>query len=228
MVQKSTALNAIYPPCVEPEACSSAVGWHWNTHTQLLNKNIVFFVCSRIVKTFLLQVKNTLFLFENFTIIYFWLHLYILRRSPADPTTPIVCLSKCHSVPPSIFVWFIPFQVFLIWCISALIDRSVALQPWRAKTDWRGWSQMAVQVALWLERLSLNLNFSFLNRILLLLISSSYPIVLTRLGGPHSRPYTSRKISRVEPGIKSGTSWMAVRRANHYTKQAVSYIVLNM
>ena len=36
--------------------------------------------------------------------------------------------------------------------------------------------------------LSLNFNFSFLNRISLLLISSSYPIVLTRLGGPRSRP----------------------------------------
>ena len=23
-------LNAIYPPCVEPEAQNSAVGWHWN------------------------------------------------------------------------------------------------------------------------------------------------------------------------------------------------------
>ena len=44
---------------------------------------------------------------------------------------------------------------------------------------------MAVEGALWLaKRLSLNLNFSFLNRILLFLISSSYPIVLTRLSGP--------------------------------------------
>ena len=47
------------------------------------------------------------------------------------------------------------------------------------------------------KTLSLNLNFSFLNWISLLLTSSSYPIVLTRLGGPHSGPYTSRKISRV-------------------------------
>ena len=23
---------AIYPPCTEPEARNSAVGWHWNTH----------------------------------------------------------------------------------------------------------------------------------------------------------------------------------------------------
>ena len=55
-----------------------------------------------------------------------------------------------------------------------------------------------IQGALWLaKRLSLNLNVSFLNRILLLLVSSSYPIVLTRLGEPRSRPYTSRIISRV-------------------------------
>ena len=45
--------------------------------------------------------------------------------------------------------------------------KSVALQPRRAKTDWSGCCQMAVQGA---KRLSLNLNFSFLNRISLLLI----------------------------------------------------------
>ena len=47
------------------------------------------------------------------------------------------------------------------------------------------------------KALYLNLNFNFLNRILLLLISCRYPIVLTRLGGPRSRSYTTRKISRV-------------------------------
>ena len=68
---------------------------------------------------------------------------------------------------------------------------SVALQPRRAKTDWSGCCQMAVQGALWFTKsLSLNLNFSFLNRISLLVISNSYPVVLTRLGGPRSRPYT--------------------------------------
>ena len=42
---------------------------------------------------------------------------------------------------------------------------------------------------MWLaKRVSLNLNFSFLNRISLLLILSSYPIVLTRLGGPVPDP----------------------------------------
>ena len=53
---------------------------------------------------------------------------------------------------------------------------------------------MAVQRALWLaKRLSLNLNFSFLNRISLLLISNSYPIVLTRLGGPVPDPILPEK-----------------------------------
>ena len=89
--------------------------------------------------------------------------------------------------------------------------KSVALQPRRAKTDWSGCCQMAVQGAFWLTKLlSLNLNFSFINRISLLLISSSYPIALMRLGGARSRP-----------GIKLDTSWMAVRHANHYSKQAV-------
>ena len=44
------------------------------------------------------------------------------------------------------------------------------------------------------KAISLNLNFSFLNRISLLLTSSSYQIFLTKLGGHRSRPYTSRKI----------------------------------
>ena len=55
---------------------------------------------------------------------------------------------------------------------------------------------MAVQGALWLaKRLSLNLIFSFLIRISLLLLSSSDPIGLTRLGRLRSRPYwpSSRK-----------------------------------
>ena len=46
------------------------------------------------------------------------------------------------------------------------------------------------------KALYLNLNFSFLNQILLLLISSNYPITLTSLDGPCSRPYTSRKFIR--------------------------------
>ena len=54
--------------------------------------------------------------------------------------------------------------------------------------------------------------------------SSSYSFVLTRLGGPRSRPYTSKKISRVQLGIEPWTSWMAVRCANHYTKQVVQII----
>ena len=48
---------------------------------------------------------------------------------------------------------------------------------------------MTVQRGLWLaKRLSLNLNVSFLHRISLLLMSSSYSIVLTRLGGPRPDP----------------------------------------
>ena len=44
--------------------------------------------------------------------------------------------------------------------------KSVALQLRRAKTDRSGCCQMTIQGALWLaKRLSLNLNFSFLNRI---------------------------------------------------------------
>ena len=47
------------------------------------------------------------------------------------------------------------------------------------------------------KAVSLNLNFSFLNRISLLLTSSSYPIVLTSLGKLRSRPHIIIKISSV-------------------------------
>ena len=57
----------------------------------------------------------------------------------------------------------------------------------------------------------------------LLLISSSYPIVLTKLGGPRSRCYTAREISRTEPGIEPMTSGMVDRHENHYTTEAVNY-----
>ena len=51
----------------------------------------------------------------------------------------------------------------------------MAPQPRIANTDWNGCCQMA---KMWLaKRVSLNINFNFLNRISLLLISSSYPIV---------------------------------------------------
>ena len=49
--------------------------------------------------------------------------------------------------------------------------KSVVLQLRRAMPEWSGFCQMAVQEALWLAKPSyLNLNFSFLNRISLLLI----------------------------------------------------------
>ena len=66
----------------------------------------------------------------------------------------------------------IPFTEFC--CRTLYINikiKSVALQPRRTKTDWKGCCQMTVQGALWLaKRLSLNFNFSFLNRISLPLI----------------------------------------------------------
>ena len=111
------------------------------------------------------------------------------------------------------------------------ITELMKLNPWRYSSEEPRPTEAVA--ARWQFRglvaskaLSLNLNFSFVNRISLLLISSSYPIVLTRLGGSRSRSYTSRKISRVQPGIEPGTSWMAVRRANHYTRKAVLLLVI--
>ena len=57
------------------------------------------------------------------------------------------------------------------WTQGGNNNKSLALQLRRVKTDWSGCCQMAVQEILCLaKRLSLNLNFSFLNRISLLLI----------------------------------------------------------
>ena len=43
---KMITLKAIYPPCVEPEAHSSAVGWHWNTHTHTqIYSYVVYLIC---------------------------------------------------------------------------------------------------------------------------------------------------------------------------------------
>ena len=48
-------------------------------------------------------------------------------------------------------------------------------------------------------------------------LSSSYPIVLTRLGGPRSTSNPHLKFVEV-PGIEPATSWSVVGHANHYTK----------
>ena len=79
------------------------------------------------------------------------------------------------------------------------IEMIIIMNLWRySPKEPRPTEVVAARGALWLaKRLSLNRNFSFLNQISLLLISSSYPIVHTMLGGPRSRPYTSRKIFRV-------------------------------
>ena len=59
---------------------------------------------------------------------------------------------------------------------------------------------------------SLNLNFSFLNWISLFLISSSYPIVLTRLGEPRSRSNSllPEKICSAWPGLEPATSEIVI------------------
>ena len=69
--------------------------------------------------------------------------------------------------------------------------KSVALQLRRAKTDWSGCCQMAVQGALWLaKRLTLNLNFSFLNQISLLL--NQVATQLRRWHGKGSKSWKSK------------------------------------
>ena len=64
---------------------------------------------------------------------------------------------------------------------------------------------MTAQGALWLAKyLSFNLNFTLLNRISLLLISSCYSVVLTRLGETPSRPV--ERYSHYRPGRPTGAA----------------------
>ena len=61
-------------------------------------------------------MKNTVFLFESFNFVYIFFH-FISTSYDAHLRTrrrQSSVLGKCRSVPPSIFVWFMPFQVFLI------------------------------------------------------------------------------------------------------------------
>ena len=73
------------------------------------------------------------------------------------------------------------------------------------------------------ECLSLNLNFSFLNRILLLHIEVAIQLSSRGWVDPVPDHILPEKFleQALQPGIEPGTSWMAVRRANHYTKQVV-------
>ena len=83
----------------------------------------------------------------------------------------------------------------------------IKLNPWRYSSEES--TPTEAVAAKWQYRgfvvinaLSLNLNYSFLNRISLLLISNSYPIILARLGESRSRlPETFQGFSReTNPG----------------------------
>ena len=82
---------------------------------------------------------------------------------------------------------------------------------------------MAVQeVFLLAKRPALSLNLSFLNRISLL----SYHVA-TQLSSRGwvdlvPDPILAEKFLGYSRESNPGTSWMAVRRANHFTKQAVA------
>ena len=97
----------------------------------------------------------------------------------------------------------------LTWYICSKICKckykSVARRLRRTKADWIGCCHVTVQgVKLLAQRYSLNLNFSFLNRISLLLISCNYSTVLT--SGPRSRPMVWIKIPDLAGNRTRGAS----------------------
>ena len=55
--------------------------------------------------------------------------------------------------------------------------------------------------------------------------SSSYPIVLTRLGRPRSRPNPQFKIVKA-PGIEPATSWLVARHADPHINEVVNVCLL--
>ena len=177
--------------------------------------------CRQLVYNLIYNSRESTFAYVHALNIHQWHNLKIVYCCIKNYYIELIKYSFQCLLSEALKMAILSTQVYVAFILKLKI-KSVALQLRRAKTGRCGCCQMAVQAALWLaKRLSLNLHFSFLNRISLLLISSSYPFVLRRLGGPRSRPYTSRKISGVQPGTEPGTSWMAVRLANHYTKLVV-------
>ena len=73
----------------------------------------------------------------------------------------------------------------------------MAVQLPRAKSDWWLLPDNSAEGLVVSKALFLNLNFNFLNRISLGLTSSSYPIVLTRLGEPVLYPTFPETNSRI-------------------------------
>ena len=89
--------------------------------------------------------------------------------------------------------------------------KSVARWLWRGKADWIGCCYVTVQGAMWLaQHYSINLNFSFLDRILLLFIWSSY---LT-----HSVPGTRVRVQYCRPNVCSEKVYFKHLKCNKRTK----------
>ena len=78
-------------------------------------------------------------------------------------------------------MFFLEYLSYYASCVSYEDVKTQQFQ--RAEAKWIGGCQGTVQGA---QRYSLNLNFSFLNQISLLVTSSSYSFVLMRLIGPNS------------------------------------------
>ena len=101
-------------------------------------------------------------------------------------------------------------------------NKSVALQLRRAKTDWSGYCQMAVQVALRLaKRYPSTLISVFVIGFRYFSYQVSNQLSSRGWGDPVPDAILPEKILGYSRDSNPGTSWMAVRRANRYTKQAV-------
>ena len=99
----------------------------------------------------------------------------------------------------------------------------------RAKAEWIGCCHVTLQETKWLaQRHSLNLNFSVLNRISVLLISSSYSIVLKRLSGPRSQIHGRIKVPGIEPGPPAWKTTQCLRTIRILFENCVLHMCMHI
>ena len=104
--------------------------------------------------------------------------------NPPSIFNKIVSITQC-----TVFYSCMQYVLYIIQLFTIICKcKSVARRLGRTKANWISYCHMAAQRAMWLaQRYFLNLNFSILDRFSLLLISSSYSIILTKLSRPRPR-----------------------------------------
>ena len=122
-----------------------------------------------------------------------WMETSLFSSSKGS-TSYILCEDDVHC---GVWLWWgnTAHAVHQRQTLNAAYYKSVTLQPRRPKTNWSGWCHMAVQGTLWLAKcLFLNLNFSFINWISLLLVQVATQLSTQGWVDPVPDPILAEKI----------------------------------